>query len=204
MANKIVGLFFFFLSLPKIIFNKWRNYALLYKLRKGGVVFKGKAKILGPIAYMNYGKGHVVIGDNFLCRSGFNNHIFGNEVTSIKIEGEGFLEIGDNCGISAAIITCFKHIKIGNNVKIGAGAFITDSNHHSLDSEERADIKKDYDSSPEEVLISNDVFIGARAIILKGVSIGARSIIAAGSVVCCNVPDDQMWGGNPAKYIKSL
>lgn len=52
--------------------------------------------------------------------------------------------------------------------------------------------------------ICDDVFIGCRSIILKGVTIGARSIIAAGSVVTKDVPADEIWGGNPAQFIKKI
>ena len=53
------------------------------------------------------------------------------------------------------------------------------------------------------MVIEDDVFVGTSCLILKGVTIGARSVIAAGSVVTHNVPPDEIWGGNPAKFIKS-
>ena len=54
------------------------------------------------------------------------------------------------------------------------------------------------------VVIENNVFIGAHCIILKGVSIGENSIIGAGSVVTKNVPANQIWAGNPAKFIRKI
>ena len=54
------------------------------------------------------------------------------------------------------------------------------------------------------VVIKHDAFIGAGSIILPGVTIGANSIVGAGSVVTKNIPDNQIWGGNPAKYIKDV
>ena len=48
------------------------------------------------------------------------------------------------------------------------------------------------------------MFIGTNAIILKGVSIGERSIVASGSIVTKSIPVDQVWGGNPAKFIRNL
>lgn len=54
------------------------------------------------------------------------------------------------------------------------------------------------------IKIEDDAFIGARSIITKGVTIGARSVVAAGSVVVCDIPSDEIWGGNPAKFIKRL
>ena len=52
--------------------------------------------------------------------------------------------------------------------------------------------------------IENNVFIGANRIILKGVSIGDLSIIGAGSVVTKNDLSDQIWAGNPAKFIRAI
>ena len=54
------------------------------------------------------------------------------------------------------------------------------------------------------ILIKEGAFIGAHAIILKGVTIGRHSVIGAGAVVTKNVPDNEVWAGNPAKFVKKL
>ena len=54
------------------------------------------------------------------------------------------------------------------------------------------------------VIIEDTVFIGAKCIILKGVTIGQNSIVGAGSVVTKSIPADEIWGGNPAKFIRKL
>jgi acetyltransferase-like isoleucine patch superfamily enzyme len=56
----------------------------------------------------------------------------------------------------------------------------------------------------EPIVIGDDVFIGANSIVLKGVNIGDRSIIGAGSVVSKNIPADEIWAGNPIKFIKRI
>lgn len=52
--------------------------------------------------------------------------------------------------------------------------------------------------------IRDNEFIGAFTIILKGVTVGENSVIGAGSVVTKSVPDNQIWAGNPAKFIRAL
>lgn len=56
----------------------------------------------------------------------------------------------------------------------------------------------------KEIIIENDVWIGMRSIILKGVTIGEKSIVAAGSVVTKSVPANTIVAGNPAKVVKYL
>lgn len=115
------------------------------------------------------------------------------------------LEIGKNVGMSGTVIWVAKPIKIGNNVKIGGGTTLIDTDAHSLSFKDRrneiSDAKNRID---KEIVIEDDVLIGANAIILKGVHIGARSIIGAGSVVTKDVPEDCVVVGNPAKVIKIL
>jgi acetyltransferase-like isoleucine patch superfamily enzyme len=84
---------------------------------------------------------------------------------------------------------------------IGAGALIIDSDMHPLDPPKRSARSEDIPVRP--VTISDDVFIGARAIILKGVTIGPRSIIGAGAVVVTDVPADSIVACNPGKIISS-
>jgi acetyltransferase-like isoleucine patch superfamily enzyme len=111
------------------------------------------------------------------------------------------LEIGDDVGISGASISASESIRIGNRVLIGSGALITDSDAHALAASERF-----YGSNTRTapVVIEDEVFIGARTIILKGVRIGKGSVIGAGSVVARDVPAGVIAGGNPCQVIKSL
>ncbi len=83
---------------------------------------------------------------------------------------------------------------------IGSGCLITDTDAHPIDWEDRRNGKLDK-VVRKPVHIGNDVFIGARSIILKGVTIGDRSIIGAGSVVTRDVPPDSVAVGNPAIVI---
>lgn len=107
------------------------------------------------------------------------------------------LEIGDGTEIGAGvIISSRKQIKIGKNVGIGPQASIYDNDHKMPLGPREEDM---IDSSVE---ISDRVWIGTHAIILRGVRIGKDATIGAGSVVNKDVPEKAVVCGNPAKIIK--
>ena len=97
---------------------------------------------------------------------------------------------------NVAIIATKSTIVIGTRCLIGPNVTIFDSNFHSVDSGKRL-ASAPVGAAP--VTIGDNVFIGAGAIILKGVEIGDNVVIAAGSVVSSSVPSDLIVAGNPAK-----
>lgn len=81
---------------------------------------------------------------------------------------------------------------------------IYDTEFHSLDPLSQTS-KEDFQYRKKApVIIKDNAFIGAFSIILKGVIIGENSIIGAGSIVTHSVPDNQIWAGNPAKFIRDI
>jgi acetyltransferase-like isoleucine patch superfamily enzyme len=121
------------------------------------------------------------------------------------VDRDAELNIGNNVGISQTAIVCHLRISIGNNVKIGAGVCIYDTDFHSLNPEIRGNFKLDMDAKIKQpVIIKDNAFIGAHSTILKGVTIGKNSVIGACSVVTKDVEDNEVWAGNPAKLVKKL
>lgn len=120
------------------------------------------------------------------------------------------INIGNNVGMSSTCVWANTCVTIGNNVKIGGDCLIMDTDAHNLDYHIRRSHKTDKDkysidsksANTAPIIIEDDVLIGTRCIILKGVTIGARSVIAAGSVVTKSVPADCIAGGNPCKIIR--
>lgn len=148
--------------------------------------------------------GKISIGDHFRCNSSPYGRVDGS-LSRIHIEKYGNLFIGDNTGITNVSIQCLDSIEIGSHVLIGANTLILDSDHHDINWKARMDGHDGCDTAlSTPVKIGNNVFIGARCIINKGSIIGDRSVIAAGSVVVGKIPPDEIWGGNPAKYLKSI
>lgn len=91
-------------------------------------------------------------------------------------------------------IRCFESISIGAGAKIAHDVTIMDGDGHLIDYEGYVPIKP--------IVIENHVWIGTKAVILKGVHIGEGAIVAAGSVVTRDVPPHTLVAGNPARVIK--
>lgn len=120
---------------------------------------------------------------------------------SIKKES-GRLKIGNNVGISEyCYIGIRGNLYIGNDVIIGPGVKIFTENHSveisNIPFRMQNEVRKD-------VIIGNNVWIGANAVILPGVIVHDNSVIAAGSIVSKNVEKSTIVGGVPAKLIKNL
>ena len=123
---------------------------------------------------------------------------------NVNIEHGAFLasgkgiEIGNNSGLGLGSRVTGP-LKIGNDVMMAPGVMIFTQNHETSD----LSIPMRLQTAPKfEVKIGNDVWIGANAMILPGITVGNGCIIAAGAVVTHDVPDYAIVGGNPAKIIK--
>lgn len=138
----------------------------------------------------------------FISHSRYNMVGLFKQCTICTIDG-GVLTIGDNCGFSGVSIYCSNKISIGSHVNVGGNVMIWDTDFHPLNYEPRRINSLDKIST-SPICIGDDVFIGANSIVLKGVTIGNKSIIGAGSVVTKNIPENQVWAGNPAKYIRNV
>ena len=151
-----------------------------------------------------FGHGRIVLGKGVKINSSrASNPIGGDTRTQFAVNQGAELRIGDHTGISNATIVAHKSVIVGKHVKIGGSVKIYDTDFHSLDAEERANPKTDQGRT-REIVLKDYCFIGGHSIILKGVTIGKASIIGAGSVVTRDVPDYEIWGGNPAKFIKKI
>jgi acetyltransferase-like isoleucine patch superfamily enzyme len=167
-----------------------------------GVLVDQNVKIHGIIKI--YGHGTIRIGRNTVINSSMSaNPIGGDDRTIFSLKNNAILTIGEETGISNTAIVCHENVSIGDRVRIGGGTKIYDTDFHSLSYEERKDYLTETAKS-KPIRIDDDVFIGAHCIILKGVQIGKRSIVGAGSVVTKTIPEDEVWAGNPARFIRKI
>lgn len=112
----------------------------------------------------------------------------------------GDVVIGDytRIGIHCTVIG---PVCIGSHVNLAQGITVTALNHIFKDSSRRID---EQGVSTKPVVIGDDVWIGANAVILPGVTIGSHCVVAAGAVVTKDVPNHTLVGGIPAKVIKNI
>jgi acetyltransferase-like isoleucine patch superfamily enzyme len=177
--------------------------AKMQLLLNGADIKKGLS-VLGILKIEVTRRGKLMIGNNLSVNSGNNFNVIGRQQkTTFWVEGK--LTIGDNVGISATAIICNHQITIGNHVTIGGNTVIYDTDFHNINPTIRNNKTIDKQSAVKlPVVIEDNVFIGAHTTILKGVTIGENSVIGACSVVTKNIPQNEIWAGNPAKFIKMI
>jgi acetyltransferase-like isoleucine patch superfamily enzyme len=187
-----------------IIIDFFYNPIAKIQFLLNGVNYKSNLKVKGLLKVIVTRRGSVHIGNNCKINSGPNNNIIGRQQKTI-FWIDGNLKIGNNVGVSATAIICNHEIEIGDFVTIGGNTVIYDTDFHSLDPNIRKDKTIDKKNAKYgKVTIHENVFIGAHTTILKGVTIGKNSIIGACSTVVSEIPENEIWAGNPAKFIKKI
>lgn len=111
---------------------------------------------------------------------------------SLDVEVGDYSSFGGRCIVQSGVV-------LGNDVMMGPDVKIYTKGHNFSNLTVPMRLQGIYFST---VVIGNDVWIGANAIILPGVTVGDHAIIGAGAVVTKDVPDFAVVGGNPAKILK--
>ena len=161
------------------------------------------------------------VGDNLLVKGPFRVRnigqiIIGNvcifdstKERSIRLDvgNRAILQIGNGTYVNEGVhIVCNISVSIGRNCLIAPDVEIMDDDGHPVDWRER---HNHWPENPEDrcgapIVIGDNVWIGTRAIILKGVIIGSGSVVSAGSVVTNSVPPAVLVAGVPARIIRQL
>lgn len=193
--NKIIRTFVHLIDLIRTRITMYGNGVVVSSFRSNGV----------PYVMVARGAKGMSIGKNFAMNNGISHNPIGMpQPCTFFVDRSCSLIIGNNVGISQTALIAHADITIGDNVKIGGGTCVYTSDFHSLNKDLRrtGEDLKNRKSAP--VTIEHDVFIGARCIILKGVTIGENSIVGAGSVVTKSIPANEIWAGNPAIFIRKI
>ena len=150
------------------------------------------------LPYMR-GRGRLTLGDGVRL-SGKSCFYFMSgmpELPGIAVGDRTF--IGHGCTFSSA-----RRIAIGRDCLISAGVRIHDNDGHPLDPERRRRGERITPGEVSEVVLGDNVWIGANAIILKGVRIGDNAVVGTGAVVTSDVAAGAVVAGNPAKTVRCM
>lgn len=159
-----------------------------------GLIVRGRLRV--------HNGGALRIAENVRINSGPANYVGGDRRMALWVSSTGTLEIGNRCALSNSTIVCRDRVTIKEDVFIGGGCEIYDSDFHQLASEDRIANRGPIGHEPVE--IGPRAFIGGGTMILKGVTIGRGAVIGAGSVVTRSIPPEEVWAGVPAKFIRKL
>jgi hypothetical protein len=180
-SGLVLAFYFLAISVCNLLKDKVTTFLVKYSVKSCGFGVKVQnglnMRYPGNISFADY----VAIGRNVSIVAELDNDFFVGKNTQInkncEIDFSGGIKIGENCVIS-------EHVTIHTH-------------DHGL--------KPKSDPVPKKLLVEDNVWIGARSIIMHQVdTIGCGSIVAAGSVVTKSVPKHVIVGGNPAKVIRKL
>lgn len=160
-----------------------RMFAPLYQHRGKHSVIHSFVRMDTP-PYRKFSLGDYSVIESYSC---INNAV-------------GDVIIGDHTRVGLHN-TIIGPVTIGHHVNLAQGITVTALNHNFSDTGKRID-EQGITTAP--VMIEDDIWIGANAVILPGVKIGNHSVVAAGAVVTKNVPPHTLVAGVPAKVIKQL
>lgn len=150
-----------------------------------------KVRLWGKPMISNFGQ--MIIGDRVRLVSTI-------ATLELAVGNEGRLEIGECCFINyGCSISAHKLIRIGPRCNIGTHCIMMDNDFHHVEPERRNERPESY-----PIILEENVWLGARVIVRRGVTIGVDSVIGAGSVVTRDIPPRSVAVGIPAKVIRSF
>ena len=165
-----------------------------------GIAWRSDWSLHGWVAFRRSPGCRILIGRRFVANSNSRYNAIGvfQPVILTATGDHSTIQIGDDVGVSGCSVTAVERITIGNRVLIGSGVLIVDNDGHPIDP-----VGRRYGSGTASapIQIDDDVFIGARAIVLKGVHIHQGAIVGAGAVVTRDVPEYAIVAGNPARIV---
>ena len=178
-------------------------------LRFRGVQAPQSVRLYGQVRVFAFPGSRICLGENVVLNASVRrNTLEARGPILIRTTNRSAqLTIGNDTGVTSMTISASQEIVIGDRVLIGAGVIITDSDHHIVRppaGASRRFLAMPVPRTGDRVDIEDDVFLGVRAIVLKGVRIGKGSVIGAGSVVSRSVPPGSIAAGNPCRVIGQI
>ncbi len=198
MSETLVAVLSSFLSRAR----RWPSKLWTLEARLRGIEVGNGVEFLGRSIMTRHPGSVFVLGAGGTYGSSVRCNPLGNAQPCVlrTMAGGARLEIGERVGMSSTTVCAAASVSIGEGTICGAGAMIIDNDFHTPTAP--WDWAIGYKATARPVRIGRGCFIGARAIVLKGVTIGDRAVIGAGAVVTQDVPAGAVVAGNPARIVR--
>jgi len=176
----------------------------LLELRMRGLQISMPIRLFGHPICSRYPGSSIFLGSHVTLDSSTRANPLGGSSPCVlrTMSPTAQLTLRDRVGISSSVIVAGNSIEIGEDTILGAGSMVLDNDFHNLGP--GFSWLTEYSKNSKPVKIGRGCFIGARSIILKGVTLGDRVIIGAGSVVTKDIPAYSIAAGNPARIVGSI
>lgn len=178
-------------------------YAALLRLR--GIEVGERVTFYGLPVIQRASGSRIVIGDGCTVCSHATYTAMGVQqpVTIKTLQPQAIIRIGRNVGASGCTVCATVSVDIGDDCLLGSGCCVVDTDFHPVAAagRRRASIT---DAPRAAVRLGSNVFVGARALVGKGVTIGDNAVVGAMSVVTSPVPADVVVAGVPARVVRHL
>ena len=169
-----------------------------------GVSLGKQCRFFGMPSIYRFRGSRIEIGPGVEMRSSRKSNVLGlaHSVILTTLARDAVIEIGEGVGLSGTTICAARRITVGAFSIVGADTLITDTDHHAIAGDRYRYSDEGVQTAP--VHIGNNVFIGARSIILKGTRIDDNAVVGAGAVVSGHVPEGAIVAGNPARSMGNI
>ena len=176
----------------------------LLELRMRGLQISMPIRLFGHPICSRYPDSSIFLGSHVTLDSSTRANPLGGSSPCVlrTMTSTARLSLGDRVGLSSSVIVAGNSIEIGEDTILGAGSMVLDNDFHTFGP--GFSWLTEYSKNSQPVKIGRGCFIGARSIILKGVTLGDRVVIGAGSVVTKDVPAFSIAAGNPARIVGTI
>lgn len=172
---------------------------LMARIAGGALEWPPSAHAVVPVRVD--GSGRVAIGARLALGFSLAPRVGSGEILLQARTSNALIEIGADTTLSNGVsIIALDSVSIGRDCRIGDSVAIYDSDFHELSPATRNRSAGEV----RPVTIGDNVWLGSRVMVLKGVTIGNNSVVAAGAVVAQCIPANVLAGGVPAKVIRGL
>jgi len=185
--------------------GSWLSYPIVrYIFARNGINWGKNWKFYGVPIIQKHRQSFMKFGDGLQLRSTVKSSPLGpsHPVILSTLNKGALLEIGNNFGMNGGAISVAESIRIGDNVVVGTNTIIVDTDFHPSNPYLRKMRPNEGKITP--VVIEDNVFIGEKCLILRGVTIEFGSVIGPESVLTRNVPPMSIVIGNPARIMGTL